>query len=71
MMSIMVHVVFNFITLGSKGGVAEAASSAPAEQVVIGMLAVSTITWAWGGFLLWKAGKESEFASPPNNFSTI
>ncbi len=66
MMSIMIHLVFNFITLGSKGGVVEAASTASAEQVVIGMLAVGTIAWAWGGFLLWKAGKESKFASPPS-----
>jgi membrane protease YdiL (CAAX protease family) len=71
MIPIMVHIVFNFITLGSKGGVAEAASSAPTEQVVIGMLAVGTFTWAWGGFLLWKAGKKSDFASPLSSVSTI
>ena len=71
MMSLMVHFLFNFITLGSKGGVEEAASSVPAEQVVIGMLAVSTITWAWGGFLLWRAGKKDVFASPPANISAI
>ena len=70
MMSIMIHFVFNFITLGSKGGVEEAASSAPAEQMVIGMLVISIIPWAWGGFLLWKAGKESNFAFPPPNIST-
>jgi hypothetical protein len=64
-------VMFNFITLGSKGGVVEAASTAPTEQVVIGMLAVGTIAWAWGGFLLWKAGKKSNFAFPPSNVSTI
>ncbi len=62
MIPILVHFTFNFITLGSKGGVVEAASTAPVEQMVIGMLAVGTIPWAWGGFLLWKAGKKSNFA---------
>ncbi len=71
MIPILVHFLFNFITLGAKGGVHEAASSAPAEQVVIGMLAVGTFTWAWGGFLLWKAGKKSNFAFPPSSISTI
>ena len=70
MMSLMVHFLFNFITLGSKGGVAEAASSAPAEQVVIGMLVISIIPWAWGGYLLWKEGKNSNFSSPAANIST-
>ena len=71
MMSIMIHFVFNFITLGSKGGVEEAASSAPAEQMVIGMLVISIIPWAWGGYLLWKAGKESNFASAPSSIATM
>lgn len=70
MIPILVHIVFNFITLGSKGGVAEAASSAPTEQVVIGILAVGTFTWAWGGFLLWKAGKNNSFTSLSSNMST-
>ena len=61
MIPIMVHGLFDFITLGSKGGVTEAASSAPTEQVVMGMLAVGTVAWAWGGFLLWKAGKKSKY----------
>ena len=71
MIPILVHIVFNFITLGSKGGVAEAASSGSTEQVVIGILAVGTFTWAWGVFLLWKAGKKSDFASPLSSMSTI
>ena len=71
MMSIMVHFVFNFITIGSKGGVAEGAASVPAEQVVIGMLVISIIPWSWGGYLLWKEGKDSNFASPAANISTI
>ena len=71
MMSIMVHFVFNFITIGSKGGVVEGASSGSTEQVVISMLAVSIITWAWGGFLLWKAGKNSNFPSAAANVSTV
>jgi membrane protease YdiL (CAAX protease family) len=70
MIPTMVHVMFNFITLGSKGGVAEAASSAPTEQVVIGMMAVGTFTWAWGGFLLWKAGKNNIFATTSLNTLT-
>jgi len=70
MIPTLVHIVFNLITLGSKGGVAEAASSAPTEQVVIGMLAVGTFTWAWGVFLLWKAGKKSDFSSPLSSIST-
>ena len=71
MIPIMIHVIFNLITLGSKGGVVEAASAAPTEQVVVGMLAVGTLSWAWGGFLLWKAGKKSDFASPLSSISTI
>jgi membrane protease YdiL (CAAX protease family) len=71
MIPIMIHVIFNFITLGSKGGVVEAVSAGPTEQVVIGVLAVGTIGWAWGGFLLWKADKKSNFASPPSSISTI
>jgi membrane protease YdiL (CAAX protease family) len=71
MIPIMIHVIFNAITLGSKGGVVEASLAGPTEQVVISMLAVGTITWAWGGFLLWKAGKKSDFASPLSNISTI
>ena len=71
MIPIMIHVMFNFITLGSKGGVVEAASTAPAEQVAIGILAVGTIAWAWGGFLLWNAGKKRFFASPSLNVSPI
>jgi len=70
MIPIMVHFMFNFITLGSKGGVVEAASTAPVEQMVIGMLAVGTIPWAWGGYLLWKAGKNNNFASLSSNIST-
>ena len=70
MMSLMVHFVFNIITIGSKGGVEEGASTASAEQMAIGMLAVSIISWAWGGYLLWKAGKNSDFISPAANLST-
>ena len=70
MIPTLVHIVFNFITLGSKGGVAEAASSAPTEQVVIGILAVGTFTWAWGVYLLWKAGKKSDFSSTLSSIST-
>ena len=61
MIPILIHVIFNLITLGSKGGVEEAASTASTEQMVIGMLAISTISWAWGGFLLWNAGREKYF----------
>ena len=71
MIPIMTHVIFNLIVLGGKGGVVEAASAGPTEQVVIGMLAVGTLSWAWGGFLLWKAGKKSNFASPLSSISTI
>jgi len=71
MIPIMTHVIFNLIVLGGKGGVVEAASTAPTEQVVIGMLAVGTFTWAWGGFLLWKAGKKGDFASPLSSISMI
>ena len=46
------------LVFGSKGGVVEAVSVAPTEQVVIGRLTVGTIGCAWGGFLLWKAGKK-------------
>jgi len=49
----------------------EAVSLAPTEPVVIGMLTVGTIGCAWGGFLLWKAGKKSKFASPLSSISTI
>ena len=70
MIPIMVHIVFNLVTLGSKGGIAEAASSAPTGQVVIGMLAVGSFTWAWGGFLLWKAGKNNHFTTLPSGVST-
>jgi membrane protease YdiL (CAAX protease family) len=69
MIPTLVHIVFNFITLGSKGGVAEAATSAPTGQVVMGMLAVGTFTWAWGGFLLWKAGKDTNFPVLSSNTS--
>jgi membrane protease YdiL (CAAX protease family) len=71
MIPILTHVIFNLIVIGSKGGVVEGATSAPPEQVVIGVLAVGTIGWAWGGFLLWKAGKKSDFASPLSSISTI
>jgi membrane protease YdiL (CAAX protease family) len=71
MIPIMIHVIFNLIVLGAKGGVVEGISPAPTEQVVIGMLAVGTLSWAWGGFLLWKAGKESDFVSPHSSISTI
>ena len=71
MIPIMVHGLFDFITLGSKGGVAEAASSVPTAQVVIGVLTVGTIAWAWGIFLLLKAGKKSNLTSPASNVSTI
>lgn len=70
MIPIMTHVIFNLIAIGSKGGVVEGASSAPPEQVVIGVLAVGTIGWAWGGFLLWKAGRKSDFESPLSTIST-
>ena len=70
MIPILVHFLFNFITLGAKGGVQEAASSAPTGQVVMGMLAVGTFTWAWGGFLLWKAGKNDDFSSLSSNIVT-
>ena len=71
MLPIMVHFVFDFITIGSKGGVENAAATATPEQMVIGILAVGTIAWVWGGFLLWKAGKKNNFASPPSSLSTI
>jgi membrane protease YdiL (CAAX protease family) len=71
MIPIMTHVIFNLIVLGGKGGVVEAASAGPTEQVVISMLAVGTLSWAWGGFLLWKVGKKSDFASSLSNISTI
>ena len=71
MIPIMTHVIFNLIVLGGKGGVVEAASAGPTEQVVIGMLAVGTFAWAWGGFLLWKAGNKINFASPLSSISTI
>ena len=70
MIPILVHFTFNIITLGAKGGVNEAASSAPAGQMVMGMLAVGTFAWAWGGFLLWKAGKNNNFAPLSSNIST-
>jgi membrane protease YdiL (CAAX protease family) len=71
MIPIMIHVIFNLIVLGSKGGIVEAVSVAPIEQVVIGMLTVGSIGWAWGGFLLWKAGKKSDLAAPLSSISTI
>ena len=71
MLPIMVHFVFDFITIGSKGGVENAAATATPEQMVVGILAVGTIAWAWGGFLLWKAGRKSNFASPLSSISTI
>lgn len=61
MIPIMIHGMFDFITLGSQGGLEEAVSSVPTEQMVIGMLTAGTIAWAWGGFLLWKAGKKNNF----------
>jgi membrane protease YdiL (CAAX protease family) len=71
MLPIMVHVIFDFITIGSKGGVVEAATTAAPEQMVVAILAVGTIAWVWGGFLLWKAGNKSMFVSPPLNISTV
>ena len=71
MLPIMVHFVFDFITIGSKGGVENAAATATPEQMVVGILAVGTIAWVWGGFLLWKAGKKSNFASLPSSLSSI
>ena len=71
MLPIMVHFVFDFITIGSKGGVENAAATAAPEQMVAGILAVGTIAWVWGGFLLWKAGKKSNFASLPSTLSSI
>jgi membrane protease YdiL (CAAX protease family) len=70
MLPIMVHFVFDFITIGSKGGVENAAATATPEQMVVGILAVGTIAWVWGGFLLWKAGKNNNFASLSSNIST-
>lgn len=70
MLPIMVHFVFDFITIGSKGGVENAAATAPPEQMVVGILAVGTIAWIWGGFLLWNAGKKDIFVSPSSNIST-
>jgi membrane protease YdiL (CAAX protease family) len=70
MIPILVHFTFNFITLGAKGGVHEAASSAPVEQMVIGMLTMGTLTWVWGGYLLWKAGKDTNFPISSSNTST-
>ena len=66
---IMVHAIFDFITIGSKGGVVEGAATAAPEQMVAGIVAVGTICWVWGGFLLWKAGNKSFFVSPPSNIS--
>jgi len=71
MLPIMVHFVFDFITIGSKGGVENAAATATPEQMVVGILAVGTVAWVWGGFLLWKAGNKSIFVSPPSNISTV
>jgi membrane protease YdiL (CAAX protease family) len=70
MIPILVHFTFNLITLGSKGGVMEAASTAPVEQMVIGMVAAGTVPWAWGVYLLWKAGKNKTFASLSSNISS-
>jgi membrane protease YdiL (CAAX protease family) len=61
MIPILVHFTFNLVTLGAKGGVHEAAASAPVEQMVIGMMTMGTFTWIWGGYLLWKAGKDTNF----------
>ncbi len=71
MIPIMIHIIFNFIVIGSQGGIEEGAASAPPEQVVIGMLSVGTLGWIWGGFLLWKAGRDNNFASPATNTSTV
>ncbi len=70
MIPIMVHIIFNAITLGSQGGVVEAATTAPAEQVVVSLLAVGTITWAWGGYLLWKSGRAGNIAPAQSTIST-
>ena len=71
MLPIMVHAIFDFITIGGKGGVMEAAATAAPEQMVVGILAVGTIGWVWGGFLLWKAGNQSIAVSPSANISTV
>lgn len=70
MIPLLVHFMFNMITLGAKGGVHEAASSAPVEQMVMGMMTVGTFTWVWCGYLLWKAGKDNNFTTAPANLST-
>ena len=62
MIPIMVHFLFDFITIGSKGGVAEGAATASPEQMLIGFFAVGIMVWAWGGFLLWKG----VFKTPAN-----
>jgi membrane protease YdiL (CAAX protease family) len=69
MIPILVHFTFNMITLGAKGGVHEAASSAPPEQVAMGLLAVGVISWAWAGYLLWKAGKPLKFTTLSSKIS--
>jgi membrane protease YdiL (CAAX protease family) len=69
MIPLLVHFTFNMITLGAKGGVHEAASSAPPEQVAMGLLAVGVISWSWAAYLLWKAGKLEKFTTLPSKTS--
>jgi membrane protease YdiL (CAAX protease family) len=56
-LAILVHWMFDFISLSSRGGVKETFTSIDTTQIVFAMVFAGSISWAWGLFLLLKKNK--------------
>lgn len=63
LLPILVHTLFDVVAIGSKGGISETFVN---DEILFGLLFAGTITWAWGGYLLWKAGEKGNPALAPS-----